>query len=339
MCIKPLTIKSNGTAWSKPGSIVVPCGKCIECKIQYQNSWYIRLLEESKCHKHLIFFTLTYAESSVPFYVEKSTGQIYRTVLQDHIQKWIKRFRINRQRRLIENGCSKDLAAEKNKFKYWITSEYGPSTYRPHYHGLIFGLTKEDTYPLFNDWRTTFGFVNVKYIPLTDQKHRDIVLRYVTKYCSKGEFECPYVEHGKVKKTFHLISKKLGYEYINRLKSWHLHSNANKYDCHYCYTSDYLDDILQKRNYVHNGFTYKLPRYYCEKIFGVQSRLQAALSNHIRKKLDDAFIQQLAVIQSQRDCTEAQALNIYTNLQNEIHSRRYLQAKKRYEAFLNKSKL
>lgn len=69
---------------------------------------------ESKEHANNVFFTLTYAPYSVPTLVDDN-GEIFLSVYKKHLQDWLKRFR---------HKCSKD-------FKYFITSEYGPSSFRP----------------------------------------------------------------------------------------------------------------------------------------------------------------------------------------------------------------
>lgn len=56
MCISPITI--NGKQF--------PCGKCVECSKQYQNSIAIRCSEESKEWKHSYFITLTYDDNHLP---------------------------------------------------------------------------------------------------------------------------------------------------------------------------------------------------------------------------------------------------------------------------------
>lgn len=331
MCINPRNVHCPGSPYRQPGYIQVPCGKCIECKIQYQNAWMIRLIEEAKCHKYVCMVTLTYNEASVPYYRFKNGDKKYRSVYARHVQDWIKRFRTNYDR-------SHKIPLSK-KFKYFITSEYGPKTFRPHYHAIFYGLDKFAIAPLLNDWRKRFGFVHVSWIPQYDEKQLINKMRYVAKYCSKGEFECPYVEQGYVAKTFHLVSKRLGYGYLNKLAKHHLVTSAHKYLKRYGLSDNDLDEILSKRVYILNGFAYKLPRYYCNKIFGEQTWLSTALSTRIRQKSDDLHLRQLAEIQTERNCSEVEASYILNCLEDEIHKRRYLQAKKRYEAFLNKSKI
>ena len=90
----------------------VPCGKCGCCVQKRSLEWSFRLKEESKNWRTTSFITLTYAPEFEP-----ETG-----VQLDEIQKFIKLLRFD--------GL---------KFKYYATSEYGPThTHRPHYHIMFF---------------------------------------------------------------------------------------------------------------------------------------------------------------------------------------------------------
>lgn len=329
MCISPITLSKVSSRWSAPRSIQVPCGKCVECKQRYQNDWYIRLYEESKKYSHICHVTLTYNEDSCPFFCDTSSGVIYRTVLKEHVQNWLKRFRIRYQR---SHGVNKS-------FKYFITSEYGPRTYRPHYHGIFFGLSKLDIAPLLDDWRDNFGFVKVSWINPFDDRHKQNSMRYVAKYCSKGEFECPYVERKLVNKTFHLISKKIGYDYIPKNISYHLSASCRKFSCGLRYEPGYLDEICKKRFYFFGSFRYSLPRYYKNKIYGEQSRLSHAIADYLLAQSDELYLQELEFIQSERLCTINEAINIYNNLYLSLKRERYKKAKQKYISFLNKSQL
>lgn len=57
MCISPINI--NG--------VLTPCGHCVECSMQYQNSLAIRCNEESKDWNHTYSITLTYDEEHCPY--------------------------------------------------------------------------------------------------------------------------------------------------------------------------------------------------------------------------------------------------------------------------------
>lgn len=149
MCIAPLSIKTED-AFGIPINQSVPCGKCIECLKDRQNSWKIRLIEESRDHLYVYFFTLTYRDDTVP-YSFTPDGVRVNHVSKVDLQLWIKRHRIKFER----------LFNKSIDFKYFICSEYGPNTGRPHYHGIFF----TDVSPIFismmfNDWNENFGFTN-----------------------------------------------------------------------------------------------------------------------------------------------------------------------------------
>lgn len=65
------------------------------------------------------------------------------------IQDWLKRLRINLMRskdcvlfhgkkKLLFNKQLLHLSKNEKKIRYFICSEYGPTTFRPHYHGILF---------------------------------------------------------------------------------------------------------------------------------------------------------------------------------------------------------
>lgn len=138
-------------------SMFVPCGKCPACLNTRSRNWVVRLEQESRCHKYVVFFTLTYAPDFVPtmdfdsnsstFY-DKTTGecidvssdianayslvhnQIFYLRKRD-IQLFMKRLR-KRTSNLLHDSYTDE------KIRYYIAGEYGPTTLRPHYHGLLF---------------------------------------------------------------------------------------------------------------------------------------------------------------------------------------------------------
>lgn len=78
------------------------------------------------------------------------------TVWKKDVKDWIKRFRTNYERLTGRTGV-----------RYFLCSEYGPKTKRPHYHAIFFGLDKKDLALAINDWSSRFGFVCAKDVPCT----------------------------------------------------------------------------------------------------------------------------------------------------------------------------
>lgn len=97
----------------------IPCGGCIGCRIDRSQQWAVRLMHEANYWDQKCFVTLTYDELTVP-----SNGSLCK----DHHQKFLKRLR----------------KAHGGKIKYFLCGEYGETTYRPHYHAILFGIDFAD---------------------------------------------------------------------------------------------------------------------------------------------------------------------------------------------------
>lgn len=218
MCLRPQTYQYiDGDR--KRVSVSGPCGYCIDCLKDYQNMWKIRLSEEFAVTCKGVFFTLTYDPVTAPPAIDYETGEIIETdeytsrietndpvahsLRQKDVVDWFKRSREAYARSL----------GYRPKIKYFICGEYGPRTLRPHYHGVIFGID----YPAFqmffqNDWQTRFGFVDSSRIKYDNNKSPQRVANYVSKYCSKGQFENPRVVEnpGCFEKPRRIMSKGLG---------------------------------------------------------------------------------------------------------------------------------
>lgn len=304
MCIAPVPIKNNPYRRSMGirTCISVPCGHCIDCKVQYQNQWKIRLVEQFRASGlKAVFATLTYRNdvlkevdlSNLEEYsinpethqheacncvelvdkLHKQGKKIYSVCARD-VQLWIKAMRIDLDRKGLIS--SKDL-------KFFVTSEYGPTTLRPHYHLVLFGVTRQQVKPYFDKWRKQYGFYTASDIlhqgeQLVYDGHKfnprkvnaESAFAYVAKYCSKGMFEnplsyCNYVDSrgfkyisstGRLLKrtpivepTFHLVSKGLGKAYLDTFNPPPF--MGKKYDQGYY---RYYDSYKSKR--VENGITY-----------------------------------------------------------------------------------
>lgn len=182
-----------------------------------------------------------------PFYALE-----FHSVSREDCQSWLKRSRRRFERYLNASAGSvnprqcttwtdpegdvwplPDSCLTKT-FKYFITSEYGPRTHRPHMHGVLFGVTYEEFERFFApDWEETFGSVDFSAYDSTRGG-----MTYLSKYCSKGGYEHPYCRkdfffpggefHSKrfedslrdfgidaalVDPTFHLISNGVGARY------------------------------------------------------------------------------------------------------------------------------
>lgn len=252
MCNHLITIKNPQTG----EHIQVPCGHCINCLADMQAEWATRMTMELKSNlsRPAVFVTLTYNDENLPTEeVNYKTGEIYQkpSVVKEHVQQFMKslRTKISRyQKRGIWKGYNGPL-------KYFFTSEYGPEHGRPHYHGIIYGLTKKDANLINEIWNKGFTY-------LGDVNEKTIM--YCAKYCCKP-IECtPYPDrkgyfdnekwmddNGIRRKPFRLMSTKLGANYCDSPSNLRFH----------------FRDIF-KNNYLRVGKQKKkMPRYFKQKIY------------------------------------------------------------------------
>jgi len=177
LCLSPLDYEDCITHEIK--TILIPCGNCYECLLQEQNSWKIRMIEESKVWKNAYFFTLTYAPKNLPLNVvaESPEGReivgelrgthnvsnllldsyesVVSTACKDDIQCWLKRFRTtyirNKARSL--GVYVRDITSDKvlydllkPRFSYFITAEYAPSGHYVDRRGQLRKSTERPHY-------------------------------------------------------------------------------------------------------------------------------------------------------------------------------------------------
>ena len=206
VCENPVRIFSKSTHRFE----YVPCGKCNTCRNIRNSRWTDRLIHESQCFPYTVFFTLTFDEKNVPLlsldpdghslvdvhsglvvdlndlpnfgsmspmkrkvYVHKRKFIPY--VSSDIVQKFVKRLRY------YFNSLLK-FTNENTTLRYFIVSEYGPSTYRPHLHGLLFffSSTFASRYEDLLSKAWSFGRVDSSFV-------RDSAASYVARYLDSNQ--------------------------------------------------------------------------------------------------------------------------------------------------------
>lgn len=153
-CTSPRTVgfKSDGKtiSWSKKSfdpqyaTFELPCGKCIECRLEYARSWSIRCIHESQMYSQSSFITLTYSEENL------SSDKLYYA----DFQLFIKRLRDSVFQKFLKNFGKENwklLSKEEKKKTFdpfrvgmFVTGEYGGKNKRPHWHAIIFNWWPED---------------------------------------------------------------------------------------------------------------------------------------------------------------------------------------------------
>lgn len=230
--------------------IAIPCGKCIGCRLDYSRQWADRCLLEATQHDKVCFITLTYNDDNLP----PSNGKHYEgheihTLRKRDFQLFMKRLR----------GLQK---YDGVKIRFFSCGEYGESSYRPHYHAILFGIDFSDDRVFL---KKSFDGHNY-YISRTLQsvwpygfsmvcdfswQCAAYVARYVVKK-RKGK-DSDFYEHFDIEPEFTLMSRRpgIGRDYYEE----------HKLDI---YTTQSIDLPTD------NGGKHLLPPRYYDKLFDVE---------------------------------------------------------------------
>lgn len=100
------------------GFKLLPCKKCIGCRLEKSRQWATRLIHETSFHKSAVFLTLTYDQKNIP---------IDGSLKKEHLRTFFNDLR------------GRNSYYGKDKIKYFACGEYGDQTGRPHYHAVLFG--------------------------------------------------------------------------------------------------------------------------------------------------------------------------------------------------------
>lgn len=225
----------------------VPCGKCAACKERRKSEWLLRNCLEFISSNGAVFFTLTYDDEHVKYGLLEN-GIRYAKVCKRDIQLFLKRLR-------------KSLGY---KIRYFLISEYGPTTLRPHYHGIIYNINLSDIDKIAESWQN--GFVRVD--PVTHGR-----IAYCASYCFDDLDLPPGYE-----KNFMLCSRRPAIgslEYLSGDFLKHLRSRS--------------DHRFPLSNVGGETFFYRMPKYFKDRIFSAFERIATSFDSYERcnAKMDE----------------------------------------------------
>nr|DAR10145.1 MAG TPA: Replication associated protein [Microviridae sp.] len=309
-----------------------PCGKCEECVKDKQNEYVIRSIEEAmKVKGDVYFITLTYADDNITqtidfddmgeiLEVDEETGEVikcenmYNSLNNHDITAWKKRVKRN-----LQYHSGKWL-----NFSYLICGEYGPKTHRPHYHGLLMGLTPAEAHAFEEDWKINYGYTCFKKISKMDIAK---VASYVAKYiCKFKSLEDPLVMEKKVIKPRRISSEGYGMPSKKRWKAMKIdvmgedytidqlnkmaHGNARK-------MIKVVNKISKSLKYKSdNGLCYKLPKYYRDRMLNYKDPLTGQnRKTYIHDLVTRTLVSNVQQDYSQKLCEMADRINAGENFE------------------------
>lgn len=375
--------------------IAHPCGHCVECSKKYQNDWMLRLDDEATQWKTIMFATFTYSNENIPFlqiggeqldkyrfffmkriaqlpykdrsrYVNDTTG-FYDYLFADRIaestsllvpyaditdiQKFFKRMRIN-----FKRHEGRDF-----KCKYFLCSEYGNATLRPHYHMILF--CNEHEYLVQQYIQNNYHLGKVHDIhKIKSFKDRGVLdaMRYVSKYtCKPAEFENPYVVSGLIPKPRRVPSKFLGDHKRQEIKKaaydYQMENDANGY------TDEFLEGYLHTADIMKNGFKYSTPKYWRDVLFptitvqekrikdgkeiikkrtikDIDDHLSVAIEDYVQRRIMEVQRTEYAQIKYQHpEMSDTEIIHAYTLSTMEKAKDRYAKAIQSFYRYYSRS--
>ena len=256
MCNHQISIYNRSSSINFLGNAFkfeVPCGKCIECQQAKHQEYLLRALMEyrqtTEINNGFVYFdTLTYSNKHLPRFKGMPCFR------KKDLSVCLKKLRVYLER------AGYDV---KGHLKYFITSEFGGKTHRPHYHVLFFiSIPNLDVKKFWKALRKSwiYGIIDRYKTCPNRVVNSSAALSYVAKYVGKDQ-EWNEESHtnglaytNKVGLTnfqpFHLQSQGFGANFLNFVS---------------------LETILKKgiieikeKGYIKR---FQLPNYYKRKLF------------------------------------------------------------------------
>lgn len=272
--------------------ILIPCGQCIDCRLQYSRDWANRCMLELEYHDAAWFITLTYDDDNVPRhdYADPETGELFQSLSLEKrdLQLFFKRLR---------------KSFPNDKIRYFCAGEYGSETFRPHYHCIIYGLHLDDLQFYKKNFEGSPYWNSEKLSKIWGKGHVVIAevnwetcaytARYIMKKL-KGQ-EAVFYDMHNLQPEFTVMSRKPGIA-----RQW--------YDDHPdLYDYDFIHLKTEK-----GGLKFKPPRYY-DKLYDVEYPDEMHEIKEIRKRIADdmtklqlektslSYIEMLEVVERNRE--------------------------------------
>lgn len=256
--------------------LLLPCGHCVSCRMQYAKNWSIRGMLEMKLHPFNCFITLTMNDDKLRY----NSGCVDIRDLQLFFKRLRKRISSKRfKKQFTRNGeslCGFD-------FRYLACGEYGSLSNRAHYHAILFGF-----YPPDVELETVNALGDKVYIsklltecwsdPNTGEPYGNIYIgdctresiAYVAGYVTKKQ-EMRANPDNTLTLPFVTMSRRpgLGYDYFKKYKEDFLHDE---------FRFDESNKII-------------VPRYFMEKIKSTDPDIAKSIRENRLKAAEEVFEQ------------------------------------------------
>lgn len=275
MCLSPIRLRQKvtdafdgaefekryGKRKQKYAFIDVPCGKCLACLSRRKQDWMFRLKQELSNSFGSVFVTLTYDEEHLP---RSYIGGV-PTLVKRELQLFLKRLR----------------KSHVTPIRYFAIGEYGPQTYRPHYHLILFNCRPDIGGLIHSSWPNG----NIKVDEVSGAR-----VNYICKYvCIGGVDEdlFAFLDEHRCERPFMVCSKR---PYIGS-----------------CFVTPAMERYFLSNDTLSvtvDGYRQNIPRIYRNKIFGDvhSSRLGASVQEELQAKMREEADKEIAEYGSVYHC-------------------------------------
>lgn len=237
------------------------CGKCPYCKAKAGLEWTVRGVHESMTQSKKIFITITYDEKNISRTAKKkeTPNDCRGTLKKNDLKNFFKSLR---------RWCDYHLNGQK--IKYIACGEYGGTdkkdkygnpcgTWRPHYHAIIYGLSKQDIdeKTLKKIWKNK-GNIKIDKKPFVGTKAIAYTVGYVNKKMKDDNGWSHYEGNGRTA-PFQWQSQQLGKNWSDKNPNWYLNLKTG-----------------------YDGKKTSIPRYYIKKVYEEEGK-KVRIINKITK--------------------------------------------------------
>lgn len=139
------TISWSQKKYSKEfATFQLPCGQCIECRLEYARQWAIRCVHEAKMYEENSFITLTYSDENLKSpKLQYRDFQLFAMKLRSKIRYDVRK-KIGKKNWSLLTQAERKEIYDQHKIGIFVTGEYGDKTKRPHWHAIIFNWEPRD---------------------------------------------------------------------------------------------------------------------------------------------------------------------------------------------------
>ena len=211
----------------------LPCGQCLGCRLKRASEWSLRISHEASQHKQNCFVTLTYDRDKLPVRgsLDHRDWQLFFKRLRKHHAPY--------------------------RVRFYMCGEYGPQTFRPHYHACLFNIDFADKKPHGKSKSGHLYYKSATLENLWQLGHCTVqpLTRETADYCARYIMEKQTGETTKYERTDPATGE------IYQLKPEY-NCMSRKPGIGWLWFQRYSTDLYPHDFTIHNGKKVAIPRYY-----------------------------------------------------------------------------